>query len=430
MSDSEEEYPTITQIDESENIISSLVENIYHDDSYQEYLKDLEESDIKGDAKKLVNIKKTFSDIRIFGDHSNPLFLMKDIGVIIGASNVNVMTKNYNNKERLDAYLLTDGKVRKNAFLTKHGVYRVLFSNKSKLSELFRSFVYKIMDYMINYENESLKRIINELKSEQPELVMDSMNEMSENAAKYREMYEREREERLLIESEKIDLESDMAYSEMYIEQLRIDKQNIVEKINSRTYDDALDEVNVAFETLKKKCLKEFSISLVAPHILDKIFDPKRTEYDIDNEKYILNRYKSDFDFIIKTFEIKKEINKEDIFYLSLNYGSTTKISAKKISSKLDSKHINLNSDDQIEQYYDRIGNIGNNDKRESKYPDFILVSSDYTYNQSTFNEIVEDLFENCDCYKIIKSKNSITNIVFKTSIEHIQTIARNKIIS
>ena len=82
------------ELNEVQSIVGTLVENIYNDDSYQEYLNELQENDSVTSTKKAQNIKQTFTDLRVFNTHSEPLFLANDIGVIIGASNVNQMVKN------------------------------------------------------------------------------------------------------------------------------------------------------------------------------------------------------------------------------------------------------------------------------------------------------------------------------------------------
>jgi hypothetical protein len=89
------------QLNEAKSILSTIVETIYHDDKYQGFLEELNESDAKGSTKKLENIKKTFINIRVFGSTVQPLFLANDIGIIIGASNVKNMIKNYNNDEKI-----------------------------------------------------------------------------------------------------------------------------------------------------------------------------------------------------------------------------------------------------------------------------------------------------------------------------------------
>lgn len=403
-----EECKVINQIDKTENIITTLVENIYRDDLYQDYLKDLEVSDTKSDAKKLTNIKQTFSNIRIFNTHSEPLFLAKDIGIIIGASNVNQMTKSYTTTERVEAYINKDGKRVKKIFLTKHGIYRILFNNKTKLSELFRGFIYKLIDHMMSFENERLRGIINEFAKENPHLISEALDEISINALKYRQLYESERDQRL-------ELETEIDYNEMYIEQLKIDKTHIVERIRHRDYEYNTEDDIVALNILKHKYLKEISISLVNPRILDEIFKNPKSQYNIDDEKFVLARYKNDYNFLIKTFNVNRVINDEDTYYIHISYFTPkSNDSGKKKPTNKSSANDNNNDPD-----FDTTDNE----------PDFYKVGSDYLYDRSAFNDLIETLKSETPYYNISKNKRGISGLIFKSSIENIKFIVKQILI-
>jgi hypothetical protein len=404
-----EECKLIEQIDKTENIITTLVENIYRDESYQEYLKDLEVSDTKSDAKKLSSIKQTFSNIRIFNKHSEPLFLAKDIGIIIGASNINQMIKSYTNTEKVEAYIAKDGKIDKKMFLTKHGIYRVLFTNKTKLSELFRGFIYKLIDHMMSFEQERLCTIINELTKDNPRLTEDAMKEINVNALKYQVLYEQEREQRM-------ELETEVDYTEMYIKQLKIDKQHMIERIKYRDYEYSTEDNALALDILKHKYLKEISISLVNPKILDDLFHNPKSPYDLEDEKYILTRYKDDYRFLIKTFNVNNHINNDDIYYLHLTYlPHKSNESGKEKQKEKEATVIKVDDEPEL-----------NNAPAE---PDFYPVDVDYIYDRASFSELIEELKVDNPHYNISKNKRGLSGLIFKTSIEDIKHIVKKLLV-
>lgn len=383
------------ELNEVQSIVGTLVENIYNDDSYQEYLNELQENDSVTSTKKAQNIKQTFTDLRVFNTHSEPLFLANDIGVIIGASNVNQMVKNYTATEKISGHIIDHkGRTSKKIFLTKHGIYRILFNSKTKLAEVFRGFIYKLIDHMFYNENTTLKKIIKIYAADNKELVVESILELNNNVEKYQTLYEEEQKER-------IELEISNTYNEMYIKQLKNEKDNILDKLDDIQYGDDIDETVVALEFLKKKFLKEFTISLVYPSILDEIFNAKKSPYDLINEKYTLNAYKNNFNFIVDRYHRDAKISPEDTFYLNVAYKALDK--SDKVLGK-DDKDDKEDKDDNDES---------------------VPVASDYVMDRKKFAELIEILKVECDVYQSSKSKK-ISSIIFKTSIEHIKLVARN----
>lgn len=383
----EEDIPVFRELNEVQSIVGTLVENIYNDDAYQEYLNELDASDVKNSAKKVANIKNTCSTIRAFNNVNNPLFLAHDIGVIIGATNVNQMIKNYTDSEKMTGHILDHkGRNVKKTFLTRHGVYRILFNNKTKLAEVFRGFIYKLVDHMVYYENDKLRDIIKQYASENKDLINESILELNENLSKYKELYEEEKQECHRLETAQV-------YSEMYIKQLKIDKDNILDKLDDRRYGEDADEISLALDILKKKFLKEFTISLVNPILLDDVFDKSKKKITPRHETIIYDNYKSNYDFLVKSFEKNKKINTEDILYISLSYGTPDK--------------------------GDKV------DKVETDNKDYVHVASDYVMDKKKFSELLDILKTDCDTYQLPKSKK-ISTIIYKTTIEYIQLVARN----
>lgn len=382
-------------INEVENIISTLVENIYNEDAYQAYLQDLEGSSETGE-KKAERIKKTFSTIRVFNSNSDPLFLAKDIGIILGVSNINSMIKHFNSSEMRIGLLDAKTKLSKKYFLTRHGIYRVLFNNRTKLSEVFRGFIYKLIDHMLNYEVDKLKGIINEFTLENPDLVKESIIELNDNFKKYKQLYEKElyekekwelqatKENTLLkqLESEKNEVEIENMYNNMYIKQLKEEKMDAFERIYKIKYDNAVyDDNELIINDLKKKFLKEVYIYIVHPDVIKKLKD-----IDLENkdEREFLEKYSFEYEFNEKILDRYKQIDIEDLLFL--------KVSFKKEE----------------------------NDK-------FLYMNSDYLYDKDQYQKLIDTLKNEVETYTI--NKRTPYEIIFKTSIEYIRSVIKSLLV-
>lgn len=382
-------------ISEVKNIISTLVENIYNEEVYQNYLQDLEESSETGE-KKAERIKKTFSTIRVFNSNSDPLFLARDIGIILGVSNINAMIKNYNSSEMKVGLLDAKTKMSKKYFLTRHGVYRVLFNNRTKLSEVFRGFIYKLIDHMLNYEVDKLKGIINEFTKENPDLVKESIIELNDNFKKYKEMYEKERIDRerwelqsqkeytlrQQAEDERNEAEIENDYNSMYIKQLKEEKYDTLERIYKIKYDNAVyDDNELIINELKKKYLKEFYIHLVHPDIIDKI---KEIDTENEDERKFIEKYKFEYEFNAKIIEQYKQIDLEDLLFIRVSFKKEE------------------------------------NDK-------FLYMTSDYVYDKTQYQKLIEILKTDEEYYTL--SKKTTCDIVFKTTVENIKSAAKSLLV-
>lgn len=402
------ELVTYNQLEEKEvlqNIVGTLVENIYNDDSYQEYLKDLQETGTELSSRKVKNIQQTFTDMRVFNTNKSPLFLANDIGIIIGASNVNATIRNYSITEKITGMIVYKNKLVKRTFLTKNGMHRLLFNNKTKLAEVFRGLIYKLTDYMFEYEYEKVKTIIGEFTSKNSALINASKIELESNVKKYKSLYEFEQKERTYleisavenykllkeIESERNEVEIEQSFNVMYIEQLKNEKNNVLEKIYNIQDESILDETNQALLNMKKKFLKEFTISLVTPKHLSEFFNQKKNIYDLSKE-YNYDSYINDFDFIVNILEVSGNINIEEIFYLHVELKVATK-------------------------------------SKEEIDPNYVYAASEYVQDKTKFLELMDLVKLECESYQI-GTKKGANSIIYKTTIEHIKSIARNLIIS
>lgn len=385
---------------EVQSIVSTLVENIYNDTSYQDYLKDLKEVDTATSTKKYDLISKTFTDIQVFNTNKNPLFLISDIGIILAASNINTMTKSYTNTEKITGMLLINDKLVKKVFLTKYGVYRIMLTNKSKLSEIFRAFIYKLLDHMEVHGKDLTRELMDEVDAENPELINEAMIEYNNNLAKYKHLYEMARNERNMlkitieanhtlykdVEEEKNAIEIKQNYNVMYIEQLKKERKLTLDKMYNIKNDNNLDETVVALEYMKKKFYKEFTINLVQPNIMDEVFTSKKYPIDMLMQDYVVGEYKSDYDFMLKIFNKTDRISDEELLYVTL----TLKV-----------------------------------DKKEED----VQVACDYISDKLKFAELLEILKIECEHYHVPGSRKTSNNYIYKVSIEHIKSLTKNLII-
>lgn len=107
----------------------------------------------------------TFQKIRVYGTNENPLFVARDVYMILNEidddKNLSKITKDYDieegeftelikncplmvyrDKDKTGTLSLMKSKV--NVF-TKYGVYRMMFSSKNKIAKVFRKFVYIVL---------------------------------------------------------------------------------------------------------------------------------------------------------------------------------------------------------------------------------------------------------------------------------------------
>lgn len=389
-------------LEEVQSIVSTLVENIYHDSSYQDYLKDLKDSDTTITNKKLDAISKTFTDIQVFNTNKNPLFLLNDIGIILGVSNISAMVKNYTEIEKITGILVINNKPIKKIFLTKNGVYRIMFNNRSKLSNIFRAFIYKLLDHMEINGKDLTRELMNEIHSENPEMINEAITEYNDNLARYKQLYESELMQKEMleltitnnnilfkdIEDEKNEIEIKQNYNIMYIEQLKKEKRMAFEKIYNIKEDNNMDSTVVALEFMKKKFFKEFTISLVHPSIMSEVFKSKKFPVCVD---YTADQYDSEFAFIMMIFNQSNRISDEEIFYLTVQLKGTEK------ESPL--KHCESCKE--------------------------VLVASDYIIDKTKFSEMIEIMKSECTHFYMPGSRKGSNNLIYQISIEHIKSIAK-----
>ncbi len=380
--------PVYEPVYEAENIMSTLMDNIYNDENYQAYLSSLEDSD-KTERKKAQIIKKTFMEIKVFNTNIEPLFIARDLGILMGIANINSTIKNYNDTEKIEGYIINNGKIKKKNFLTRNGVYRILLNSRTKLSDVFRGFIYKLLDHMIFCEIDKLKFIMNQYVLENPNQVKESLLELHENVNKYKKLYEHEKKEREIwvlkaeeeheknteLEKEKNILEVQNLYDQMYVEQLKKDKNVYLDKIQSIKYGE-LDDDREVLDFMKKKFLKEIYIYAALPLYIEKIVNKTKAPEN-DN---IIEEYNSSYKYSIVDFEKNADMIGDFELYYYINH--------KKIE---------------------------NNDKYE-------YIASEWVLEKNKYTELINLLEKNCHKLTISDSKKG-KYYLFKTSLEYIRSI-------
>ncbi len=266
------------------NAVMTIIENIYDDEVYRASLLELEQTGEKG-LKKVNMIKDAITELCIFGSSTQPLIMARDIGILMNLSNVQAMVKNFKEgNERVTGYIQDSrGNPKQVVFLTRNGIYRASMAGHSKLSEVFREFLYKLIDHMIVNENEKLRDLITKFQSENLEMIQSSVIELNNNYHALKELYAKERAERIewqqMAEHEaraRIGAEKDaQALNTELIrnsELMYLMEKKMTEDVSYISELIERENTNPSVELLlKKKFLKEVQVYLVDPVYLERL---------------------------------------------------------------------------------------------------------------------------------------------------------------
>lgn len=109
---------------------------------------------------KTMNILGT--DLSIYGDKQNPLFLAKDVAHWIKHSDVSKMCMNLDDDtEKQIRTLFVSGQNREFLFLTEYGVYEVLMTSRKKIAKELRS---SLKAFLRAWRKQDVKVIANNLE--------------------------------------------------------------------------------------------------------------------------------------------------------------------------------------------------------------------------------------------------------------------------
>lgn len=434
----EDNLITYNVIPEAKNILLTLVENVTNDDIFQKHLNILE-SDAKSEQKAII-IKNTINNIRVFNTSINPLFLAKDIGILLGISHIKYFIRQFEPEEKSIGYItLPNSKIKKVLFLTRLGIYRCFYASRSPLAKLFRKFIGSLIDHIIIHEKEVLQKVSTTFKAENSVLIEQGMNDLESKLIEYQNKYieEQKRAEELEIERDeehkkRKDAEADVAeidiinsYNMMQIEQLKKEKDMCINRIKSikntvSTDNDSIDLIEV--KLLKEMFMKQIYINILYPTYFLKLL--KSLQKNDDNFKNQRG----------KTDELTGEMNSDD----DDPQTNTKKISIEKIKELENDMAIYKRNFDNI--YFDSkktTDNLGADIEKDeilyyhisfarnsAKKDKLMYVSSQHVLNKIHYNKLIISLAENCESLEINKL------VLFKTSLEEIADIIREEFIN
>ena len=93
------------EIPKSKNIILTLLKSLNDNKLFQSQVKKLSISDKQIDRKKSEAITNTIQNIKVFNPKTKPLFLAKDIGILMGISQINYLIRKFEPEEKVIGYI-------------------------------------------------------------------------------------------------------------------------------------------------------------------------------------------------------------------------------------------------------------------------------------------------------------------------------------
>jgi prophage antirepressor-like protein len=228
----------------AKTILTSLINKINEESDYKKYVITLRDSDQEKDRKKATAITDTISNIQIYNTKKKPLFLAKDIGVLLGMSHIMLLVKKLDPDESMTGHIMVNGKPKQTKFLTTAGLYRCFYMSTSPLSKLFRKFIGELLDHLVHEEFEMLNTFSNKFITENPVAVNAGLIDLQEKLDMLNKLNQIEQEknklmieqlnavkaEKASIEDDKNLAEIDISYQEMFIKQLKQDKELYITK--------------------------------------------------------------------------------------------------------------------------------------------------------------------------------------------------------
>lgn len=415
-----------TIIPKSKNIILTLLKSLNNDKSFQSRVNKLSMSDKLTEQKKSLAITNTLQNIKVFNTKTKPLFLAKDIGILLGISQIRVLIRKFDDDEKVSGYISENNKIKKVVFLTRHGIYRCFFSSRSPLAKLFKKFICNLLDHMVENETEIMEKLSNKFQTENPKLIekgiQDLENRANELENKYleeknkskllKEQYINEQNKRIETETEKTEIDILNSYNMMHIAQLKKDKEQYLSHIKSIKENIILDDVDsinlTELRLLKEKFMKPMYIYILHPEHFNKILKSKIKEYEKENnETKDLNESDSD--------EINEKKDFTDIEILrQMASDNTYKTNFDNIFAK---DEIYIEPDEILHFCFSFARNIAKKDK-------LILINTQWIANKKHYNNTIDSLNKNSDTTNVSKYH------LFKTSLEEIEETVREEFIN
>lgn len=132
-----------------------------------------------------------------------PYFLARDVGIILKLDkdkNYVKTIKNFNEDEKVKQKVFVTGdRPREMWTLTRHGLYRIMFSTNSAIASTFRKFVYYILDKVLDEGVVKLSDAKNHMETEHKELLQQAHQQFQEQYKKLELLLEEEKKSRQMI---------------------------------------------------------------------------------------------------------------------------------------------------------------------------------------------------------------------------------------
>lgn len=400
---------TFAIIPNTKHILSSLIENINNHELFQKHVQKMENSAKPADVKKAMLINNTMHNINVYNTKQSPLFLAKDIGILLGISHIKLLTKKFEVDEKVIGHMQIKNKNKEVIFLTKLGVYRCFYASRSPLARLFRKFIGNLLDHMMTHETELLQKISRRFQIDNPELIEKGIDDLHKKAIKYEQKYieekkraaalaiecEDERKKREESEKEKIKMDISNSYNLMHIEQLKQEKESFIERIKNTSDDDEPIDLK-EMRLLKERFMKPLYVYILHPTYFGKLI--RNPSAKITSVAEIGNNN-------VKS----KQLNQEQLDLVIQDLPTYTKNFNDVFSSK-SGIHIDY---DEILYYY--VG-ISRNVAKANK---IIHVNTQRVVNKIHYGQIINELTKTCSTLTLGKYT------LYKTTLEEIGEITR-----
>ena len=419
---------------ETKNILSNLVDNIINDEVFQKHVNILQTSESENDQKNAFSIKSTISNIRVFNTNVHPLFLAKDIGILMGISNIKYFTRQFEPEEKVIGYTTINNKMKKVIFLTRLGIYRCFYASRSPLAKLFRKFISNLLDHMITHENELLQRISCIFRNENPGLIDRGMADLASKLIEYETKYAEEQKKaeqleqqcdeeikkRFDAEKEVVEIDIINSYNMMQIEQLKKEKDSYISRI--KTIQNTIEPEtidNIEIRMLKEMFMKPVYLCILHPNYFTKLLKPQPQPIMQSQPQPVMQSQPQ------PVMQSQPQPNLPNLHYDS----DVDTITVGKISD-LDMKVYKRNFEnifteiDKVKVEKDEILyyclSFSRNAAKNGK---LIHVSTQYVVNKNHYTKTLTSLSENSEVIELNKI------VLYKTSIEEISDIIREEFI-
>lgn len=293
-------------------VLTTILNKLYSDEEFLKNISRLEAGTDKS-KKKAVAIKKTINGIRVYGSVEQPLLLARDVGILMGISNIRLQVKYFNSSEKIiGLYKYGNGKTTKLEFLTWKGVVRAANNSRSTLSDLFREFIYELVAMAVG-NPDLLDSVAKRVVEKNPELVAAAREELNQNMNCYKKLYELEASQRRLLQhnyedevQKRLIMENKRAEAELDLEIAKINAKHLMQQ--KRHYEQYIQNIleypgadEQELRILRQRFMKPLCIYMLNPQYLCAILKKSDDATDAffqyapeypDQVKYILERKK------------------------------------------------------------------------------------------------------------------------------------------